>query len=243
MTDISQIKTFVRGGNARFTLVSKATGARVTFRVRASDDGKVHFVKVLTGADNTNSYTFLGTIFQDGTYRRGFRSPIGEDAPSAKAFVWFFDHVAQGDVAKVEFWHEGRCGRCGRVLTVPESIATGFGPECAGRVGAVTPDMRTTRTDDRGEIPSRWNERMFEGEEFERVPGTAPAVTTSQTVREVVDQERADDYHEQDDDEGGMMTDAEETVMIQRREREEEVERMNRKLGLPRGYRPQGWLV
>ncbi len=152
MTDVTQVKTFVRGGNARFTLVSKATGNRVTYRVRASKDGKVHFVKVLTGPDNTNAYTFLGTIFADGTYRRGMRSPIGEDAPSARAFAWFFDHVAAGDISKLEFWHEGRCGRCGRVLTVPESIATGFGPECAGRVGAVRPELATTRTDDRHDV-------------------------------------------------------------------------------------------
>lgn len=139
MTDVGQIKTFVRGGNARFTLVSNATGNRITYRTRSSKDGKVHFVKVLTGADNTNSYTFLGTIFSDGTYRHGFQSPIGHDAMSAKAFAWFFDRVADGDVTGVQFWHEGRCGRCGRVLTVPESIATGFGPECAGRVGAELP--------------------------------------------------------------------------------------------------------
>jgi hypothetical protein len=32
-------------------------------------------------------------------------------------------------------WHEGRCGRCGRKLTVPESIESGFGPECASILG------------------------------------------------------------------------------------------------------------
>jgi hypothetical protein len=191
MTDVAQIKTFVRGGKARFTLVSTATGVRVTFKVSASKDGKVHFVKVLTGPDNVNAYTFLGTIFSDGAYRHGRNSQIGHDAPSAKAFAWFFDHVAIGDVSKVEFWHEGRCGRCGRVLTVPESIATGFGPECAGRVGAVTPAQATTRTDDRYEHASP----------------------------------ESDDEQER-----------EFTLEIQRRERDEETERMNHKLGFPRGH-------
>jgi hypothetical protein len=212
MTDVAQIKTFVRGGKARFTLVSTATGNRVTFKVSDSDDGKVNFVKVLTGSDNTNSYTFLGTIFSDGTYRRGLRSPIGDDAPSARAFAWFFDHVATGDISKLEFWHEGRCGRCGRVLTVPESIATGFGPECAGRVGAVRPDMRTTRTDDRHEHAAPYDEDKDE------------------------DLERTDDYRLD------LTADADETREIQAREREEEVERMNRKLGFPQGYRPAGWM-
>jgi hypothetical protein len=31
----------------------------------------------------------------------------------------------------VEVWHEGKCGKCGRALTVPSSILTGIGPECS----------------------------------------------------------------------------------------------------------------
>jgi hypothetical protein len=34
----------------------------------------------------------------------------------------------------VEFWHEGKCCRCGRKLTVPASIASGIGPECATKI-------------------------------------------------------------------------------------------------------------
>jgi hypothetical protein len=30
-----------------------------------------------------------------------------------------------------EVWHEGKCGKCGRALTVPSSILTGIGPECS----------------------------------------------------------------------------------------------------------------
>jgi hypothetical protein len=30
----------------------------------------------------------------------------------------------------LEIWHEGSCLRCGRKLTVPESIESGYGPEC-----------------------------------------------------------------------------------------------------------------
>jgi hypothetical protein len=33
----------------------------------------------------------------------------------------------------LEIWHSGRCGRCSRRLTVPESIAAGIGPDCAGK--------------------------------------------------------------------------------------------------------------
>lgn len=136
LTTIEAIKAFVTAGNARFTLVSRKTGARFTYRARRPGEGKPTFVQVLTGADNENAYEFLGTIFADGSYRHGGRSRIAASAPSAKAWEWFFNMVADGRLSQdLEVWHEGRCGRCGRALTVPESIATGFGPECAGIVG------------------------------------------------------------------------------------------------------------
>ena len=60
-------------------------------------------------------------------------SKIGEDADSAKAWRWFDANLQAGRVPEqLEVWHEGRCGRCGRALTVPESIERGIGPECVG---------------------------------------------------------------------------------------------------------------
>jgi hypothetical protein len=139
LTDAAAITKFMFAGDARFTLVSTASGERVTFRVqfpRNREDGKVDrtaplFVKVLTGADNETSYSYLGFI-RSGEYRHGgLKAKIGPDAKSAKAFEWFFRVLATERVpATVEFWHEGRCARCGRTLTVPASIASGFGPEC-----------------------------------------------------------------------------------------------------------------
>lgn len=130
----ADIVRFVFAGRAVFTLVSKSTGARYTFRVRAGRDDDRFFVEVLTGPD---TYTFLGTIFDAGTtrarYFHGKRSAIGAAAPSAKAFAWFAGILlGQGRVpSTVEFWHAGACGRCGRELTDPVSIQTGLGPVCA----------------------------------------------------------------------------------------------------------------
>src|SRR5262245_57124144 len=98
-------------GNARLTLVRKATGNRFTYRIAAckkvkdGEDSR-HYVGVLTGPDNESSYTFLGTIFAGATYRHGKKSPITTDAPSAKAWEWFWRNRA--DAAKldegVEIW-------------------------------------------------------------------------------------------------------------------------------------------
>jgi len=131
---------FMLGGNARVTFRSKKTGDRFTYRI-AVCDGKpdLFFVAVLTGPDNTSSFQYLGTIrrgFAGDRYAHGVKSRIGADAPSARGFAWVWAQLQGGGIpSAVEIWHEGRCGRCARPLTVPESIRTGFGSECAGKLG------------------------------------------------------------------------------------------------------------
>jgi hypothetical protein len=140
ITNPRQALEFALAGNARLTLVSKKTGQRFTYRVRQpkpKDDRPVpHFVKVLTGPDNEAHYEFLGTVFKGGEYRLGHRSRITAKAPSAQAWAWFWPKLLGGTLPpQLEVWHEGRCGRCGRALTVPESIERGIGPECAAYMG------------------------------------------------------------------------------------------------------------
>jgi hypothetical protein len=137
------ILRFMLAGNATFTIVSVATGARFTFRVRAKKGPRregVRFVSVLTGPCNEGDYQFLGTIFLSGedglgTFIRSGKSAIASGARSIRAFGWFWQRLMQEQDPEpvAEFWHEGTCGRCGRKLTVPESIASGLGPECAAR--------------------------------------------------------------------------------------------------------------
>jgi hypothetical protein len=135
MTSRDDVVSYMQAGNATFTLVSTRSGERFTYKVRESKDGKLFFVSLLTGSDNTSDYAYLG-IIRDGKFSRTAKSRIGADAPSYKAFDWFWRKLEAVALPEgVEFWHEGRCGRCGRALTVPESIDNGIGPECARRVG------------------------------------------------------------------------------------------------------------
>jgi hypothetical protein len=123
-------RAYLLSGDATATVVSKKTGARFTYRVRKGEDKlSPHFVSVLTGPENTSNYTFLGTIFADGAYRHGKKSPIPLYAPSAAAFAWSWAHL---ESEELQVYHLGRCGRCGRPLTTPESIERGLGPVCAG---------------------------------------------------------------------------------------------------------------
>lgn len=134
ITDAANAKAFVLAGNAHFTIVSPKTGTRYTYRVKVLKEGDAAptgpwFASLLTGPDNESCYEYFGTIFANGAYRTSRKSRITDDAPSVRAFAWVWHELTTGSL-RVEFWHEGRCGRCGRTLTVPESIASGFGPIC-----------------------------------------------------------------------------------------------------------------
>lgn len=128
-------REFISAGNAHFTLKSAKTGTHFTFRARLSEDKKIFFVGVLTGPDNSNSYTYLGTM-RRGVYFHGVKSKISAEAPSAKAFAWAWAHLVKDQMpAALQVFHASRCGRCARALTHPESIQSGYGPECQSKVG------------------------------------------------------------------------------------------------------------
>jgi hypothetical protein len=137
IADAEAARKFILAGDAYVTFVSTRTGTRFTYHVelaplRPGDTRpRPHFVSVLTAPEH---YEYLGMIFDAKAFAFGKKSRIGQDAPSAKAFLWVWRHLRDGAVpAECEIWHEGRCGRCGRRLTVPTSLLSGLGPECAKR--------------------------------------------------------------------------------------------------------------
>ena len=145
LMDPDLTRAFALAGNAICTVVSRASGQRFTFKLQRPKDEDQRarrpiFVSVLAGPQNDSDYAHLGTIWEEGgvlvAYRHGAKSRIAADAPSARAAAWFAKALAAPDLLdQCEVWHEGRCGRCGRRLTVPSSIASGIGPECASIMG------------------------------------------------------------------------------------------------------------
>ena len=76
----------------------------------------------------------LFSIFLGGVGSGKSRHNVSDPAP--RAFQYLLDYMGGKTEAKsLEIWHEGRCGRCGRKLTVPSSIESGIGPECASKLG------------------------------------------------------------------------------------------------------------
>jgi hypothetical protein len=146
LTTIDAVRAYVYAGHATFTVVSKRTGERRTLRCRRAptrptdpeDRAPGYFVDTLVGPDNDHDFRYLGFVIETtGTWDVRFK--MNRDNWGAEAWRvarWFFSNLQWKDaklLEQAEVWHRGRCGRCGRTLTVPESIASGLGPVCAAK--------------------------------------------------------------------------------------------------------------
>ncbi len=144
IASLADIRKFVTAGNALFTLVSKHTQARKTFLVEMAppkeDHSPGYFVRLLVGPQNMDDFRYLGFMYHRGDLLTLKPNKDGWGAEAIVCFNWLLSHANFSEnpentdrfFEQAEFWHAGRCGRCGRTLTVPESIASGIGPVCAG---------------------------------------------------------------------------------------------------------------
>jgi hypothetical protein len=162
-------RRFLLSGNAYITVVNLALETRQTFRVRRykkADD--VFFVDALAGPDNNADYTALGTI---KGYRFTPKSSMTSDH-RVQAFTRVYHACGYPDPygTPLQFppdwavYHEGRCGRCARRLTVPSSIEAGIGPECAEQMA----EDGTWATPGRLELPPPKAPEVPKGREFMR---------------------------------------------------------------------------
>ena len=148
-------KEFILAGNAIFTIEipvtavlnndqQKETLHHVTFkveRVEANENyAESYFVKMLTGPDNTKNYTYIGRLdVKRGQVNTTAKSKIPETSRRFRLLNRILALTWRGDYSYEDHGftthHEGKCGKCGRKLTVPESIETGIGPKCAESLG------------------------------------------------------------------------------------------------------------
>lgn len=141
--DKESAKAFTLAGNATLTLESLKTGQHYTYRVRQAKDketqepvANLYFVNLLTeGNADEGTFTYLG-ILRDGAFTLTRKSRLNAQSGPVAAFLYYWRSPAIPEQLVVR--HEGKCGRCGRTLTVPSSIDAGIGPECASKSGLLT---------------------------------------------------------------------------------------------------------
>jgi len=118
-----------------------ADSGRKTFRVSDwKDDSRrpgeqVRWIGLLTGSDNTSSYTTCAR--QDATGALHLTRAFQGNAEVATLLASLMGEDVEGRKAAREAYalESGCCARCGKLLTVPASIHRGLGPDCAGKVG------------------------------------------------------------------------------------------------------------
>jgi hypothetical protein len=141
-TDFKDVERFALAGNATLTIVSVKTGSRYTFKVKRPDDFNpdrpIWFVSMLRGPDNESDFSYLGNMRQRAGLYEYEEGKKCRSRSVSDVFMWFWRHVQLNPATRImddlEVWHEARCGRCNRKLTVPDSVASGFGPECINYV-------------------------------------------------------------------------------------------------------------
>ena len=129
INDIDDINTFIHAGNSRFTVNNTETNNRYTFNIKQSDDKNVWFIRLLT---SPNRYTYIGIINRSMEALVTKTSKFSQDSTPIQVMNWLLKHCRSQIPLppQVNFYHEGKCGKCGRSLTTPESIESGYGPVC-----------------------------------------------------------------------------------------------------------------
>lgn len=133
---------FLLAGKSEFTMVSNKTNNRITYKLikkeSKRDKGKyIYWLSTKSG----NNYVYDGVVYYDDNnnvfrFSKGKKGNTNSNEINIKAILYVINKLHRGiyDI-EVDIYHVGRCGRCGKKLTTPESIITGLGPVCAKLVG------------------------------------------------------------------------------------------------------------
>ena len=126
--------------NGCHTLQNRTSQEHRTFRIKTVRKGNLQgqrIIGLLTGPDNTSCYTPFGFVTDKGI--SVWQRKLGRDKRSA--YEWYAIMlweivVKQNPEWTIKYTHmnEATCCRCNRKLTRPDSILSGIGPECAGRL-------------------------------------------------------------------------------------------------------------
>jgi hypothetical protein len=134
---IPQPKEFILAGKAYFTAQSDKTSAHLTYKVTKCDDKNMYFISVNTDYEQ---YMFVGNLWTnkeltDFNFVKSKKLDPNKEQLSVIVFQFIIDKYLVNPIPpkapnSITFYHHGKCARCGRKLTTPDSIKRGIGPQC-----------------------------------------------------------------------------------------------------------------
>lgn len=128
------IRDFLLAGKCTCSIENTKTRNKYLFEVNANKkNDKMFFIQSITGMGKIYGGYIL--IKEDGSlsYNQGAKGQIPESDIRIKSIFYVLNHY-ETLPSYVLVQHLGRCARCRRKLTDPESIRRGLGPECAKKV-------------------------------------------------------------------------------------------------------------
>ena len=141
-----QIKDFILGGKADFTIYQEATAesksAQYKYVVKANENKTCWFVstEMVEGEPiPDNLYTVGRNLVYQGYLKRDMSFNVGKkgvenyNERAIKGLQWVLYHA--DNLPKVlHVYHHGTCSVCGRKLTDAKSLYCGIGPTCRKKV-------------------------------------------------------------------------------------------------------------
>lgn len=123
------IRAFLLGGNCECIIENVESGNRYLYKIQvAKDNPNMFFIKSLTGMGDIYA-GFLTVKDGEYIYAQGKKGQITDEDKRIKALLYVLSH-AETLRPTILVQHVGRCSKCNRKLTNPESMNRGMGPEC-----------------------------------------------------------------------------------------------------------------
>lgn len=125
------IVNFLLGGKCECIIRNTDTKNSFRFFIGVNSESKSRDMFFIhTYRDNKKVYAGFIRYSKDGiTYGQGNKGLLSENDIEIKALTYVLKNALRLPNC-VEVMHVGKCSRCGRKLTNPESISIGLGPEC-----------------------------------------------------------------------------------------------------------------
>lgn len=139
-------KEFLFAGKAIFTVgipfeYQETLGNdHYTYKIELTEfgnGGKFYFASLLTGPQNTSDYTYMAKWVPSlNKFMTTIKSKFTNDSIPLRLLNRVVAKVLENDGKEIEkhgfqVMHNGRCGRCQRMLTRIDSISIGMGSSCA----------------------------------------------------------------------------------------------------------------
>jgi hypothetical protein len=126
--------------NFTVTLSNPRTGQHRTFKLSTAQRGDMkgkRIISLLIGPDNSNNFKGFAFVNEQGQIVDGKGQPgVWKDYRGGvcETYARMLTNPDHWAARGIQYLVSSRCRRCNRKLTVPESILSGLGPECASKV-------------------------------------------------------------------------------------------------------------